>query len=95
MPCWHHEGTLSVARHLEATSWFLCDDCRRALRGGRRLQGALAESPSKVESRGPAGHLAAGATLTPPSPPPGARPERDPAFDDDLGSFSDLVGSLA
>lgn len=94
MPCWHHEGTLSVARHLEATSWYLCDDCRRALRGGRRLQGALAESPSKVESRGPAGPEAARAVNdTPPSPPPGARPEPDPALD--LGDFADIVGALA
>jgi len=93
MPCWDCQGLLSHRELVAAVAWYLCDDCRER-RIGRRLQGALAESPPKVASRGPAGPEAARAVNdTPPSPPPGARPEPDPALD--LGDFADIVGALA
>lgn len=84
MPCWKHEAHLATL----SNTWFLCDDCREAIRFADDVAkafealevgtstGALAESPSKAGS-GPTPTL----TPHPQSPPPGAQPERDPVLD--------------
>lgn len=83
MPCWQHEAGLATL----SNTWFLCDRCREAMGFARdvavalelavapvdTLQEALAESPTK------AGSASADPDSFPPSPPPGAQPERDPA----------------
>ena len=84
MPCWSHEAQLATL----SNTWFLCDDCRELERNialavgvdaaeqttGRTSDGARAESLPKAGSERP------GRPHTSPSPPPGAGPERDPAF---------------
>jgi len=74
MPCWSCSGRLSVAEHLEATGWFLCDDCRDDSLQARTLQEARAESPTEAGSE-----RAVGQDARTQSPPPGARPGPDPA----------------
>lgn len=93
MPCWQHEAGLATL----SNTWFLCDRCREAMGFARdvavalelavapvdTLQEALAESPTK------AGSASAALDSFPPSPPPGAQPERDPA--QDLPTFYPIV----
>ena len=83
MPCWQHEAQLATL----SNTWFLCDRCREAMRFAGDVAVALEHDTKASTSEGEladslpeAGSgLAETLFVTPQSPPPGARPERDPA----------------
>lgn len=104
MPCWSHEAQLATL----SNTWFLCERCREAMRFAGDVavalehdtkastsEGELADSLPKAGSG-----LAETLFVTPPSPPPGAGPERDPALHrirlkaDGMGHFDFMCTEL-